>query len=87
MEIALVLPADTTLTPSEPLVVKEFPAFHCVQYAYKGRWDDFYAVYNALFDQLYAGGRQYNGRVREVYRVVDFDALDQCETDIQIGLN
>ena len=63
---------------------QEFPSFRCTSYTHTGSWDDFPELYDALFGQLYRDGYQNDGRVREVYLVVDLENSENCVTEIQV---
>lgn len=63
-----------------------FPAFRCACHTHTGPWSDFGELYNALFAQLYRDGYQNDGRVREIYSVVDASNPANCVTEIQIGI-
>ena len=84
LEIAL--PVQETAGAPNGLAYKTFEPFRCVSYTYRGAWDTFMAVYDALFAQFHRHGYQTDGRVREVYAVVDFEDRDNCVTEFQIGL-
>ncbi len=71
---------------SDRFTYQVFPAFRCLAYTHIGLWSDFGELYDALFAQLYRDGYQNDGRVREIYTVVDFENLTNCVTEIQIGL-
>lgn len=85
LEIALPILSTVSGTPGSAFTVRYVPAFRCVQYAYTGSWNTLGEVYEALFTQFYAADRVYDGRVREIYRVVDRTNPANCVTDIQIG--
>lgn len=87
-DLDIVLPISTSapITPGDSLTVKDVPAFRCAQYTYTGSWRHLGGIYDALFGQFYAADLVYDGRVREIYRVVDLQNPDNCVTDIQIGI-
>ena len=86
LEIALPIREAVPGTPGSEFAIRALPAFQCAQYTYTGSWRNFGEVYGALFHQFYAADLVYDGRVREIYRVVDLDNLDNCVTDLQIGI-
>jgi effector-binding domain-containing protein len=63
-----------------------FPSFRCLSYTHFGSWDDFPEIYDALFAQFRRAGYQNDGRIREVYVVVDEENRENCVTEIQIGI-
>ncbi|RYF77609.1 MAG: GyrI-like domain-containing protein [Cytophagaceae bacterium] len=87
-DLAIALPVNVTVTgvPGDSFAIRNVPAFRCAQYTYTGPWSDLSEVYDALFVQFYADDHVYDGRVREIYRVVDMENQDNCVTDIQIGI-
>lgn len=86
LEIALPITSAVTGTPGPSFAVRHVPTFHCAQYTYTGSWRNLGDVYDALFKQFYAAEHVYDGRVREIYRVVDMENPDNCVTDIQLGI-
>lgn len=85
LEIALPVPAPLG-EPANGFQYQDFPAYGCVQYSFTGPWSDFPALYEVLFPQFYRAGHRHDGRIREVYRVVDLEQPDQCVTDFRLGL-
>lgn len=65
---------------------KRFRPFRCVSYVYTGPWSELMGVYDVLFAQFHRDGYQNDGRVREIYSVVDLVNPDRCVTEIQLGL-
>lgn len=65
---------------------RKFPIFRHVAHTHYGPWSDFRELYRALFDQLHRDGHQNDGRVREVYYVIDPDNQANNVTAIQIGI-
>ena len=65
---------------------QEFPSFRCTYYTHTGSWGDFPELYDALFGQLYRDGYQNDGRVREVYLVIDLENPANCVTEIQVRI-
>lgn len=85
-QLEIVLPISQPGVQSEEFSYKVFPAFRCTAYIHTGPWSDFGEVYGALFSQLYRDGYQNDGRVREIYAVVDPENPANCVTEIQIAL-
>ncbi|MEZ0484157.1 GyrI-like domain-containing protein [Fibrella aquatica] len=85
LEIALPVDVPTTTSPN-PGAMRDVPAFRCAEYTHLGPWSELSAVYDTLFQQFYAEDHLYNGCVREIYRVVDWENQASCITDIQIGI-
>ncbi|MBN8823099.1 MULTISPECIES: GyrI-like domain-containing protein [unclassified Spirosoma] len=85
-QLEIVLPIAQPGAPSDHFFYKDYPSFRCATYTYTGPWSDFGAVYDALFGQFHRNGYQNDGRVREVYTVVDLQNQGNCITEIQIGL-
>lgn len=85
-QLEIVLPVRQSGAPSNEFPYQVFPAFRCKSYTYTGPWSDFGELYDALFGQLYRAGYQGDGRVREIYAVMDFENQANCVTEIQIGL-
>ncbi|GAB4031177.1 GyrI-like domain-containing protein [Spirosoma gilvum] len=86
-QLEIVLPIAQQGEPSEQFFYKDYPSFRCATYTYTGPWSDFGAVYDALFGQFYGNGYQTDGRVREVYTIIDLQNPANCVTDIQIGIS
>lgn len=85
--VDLALPiAATNQTPAAGFTVQNVPAFRCGTYTYTGPWSDFGELYDQLFAQFYRDGHKNDGRVREIYAVVDLANLQNCVTEIQIGI-
>jgi len=86
--LQIVLPIESVVlgTPGSPFSVRHIPAFHCAQHTYCGPWNRLKEVYDEIFEQFYAVDRVYDGRVREVFRIVDRDTPARCVLDIQIGI-
>ncbi|MBC3784839.1 GyrI-like domain-containing protein [Spirosoma utsteinense] len=84
--LAIALPIEQPGERPFAFVYRKFPVFRHVSYAYTGPWSDLLVVYDALFSQLYRNGYTNDGRVREVYRLVDLENQANNITDIQIGL-
>lgn len=85
-QLAIALPIRQSGEQPNGLSYQEFPAFRCASYVHTGSWDDFPQLYDALFAQLRRDAYQNDGRVREVYAVVDFDNPANCVTEIQVGI-
>jgi effector-binding domain-containing protein len=85
-QLEIVLPIRQPGGQSEKFLYQTFPTFRCLSYTFSGPWSDFGEVYDLLFGQLYGSGYQNNGRVREIYAVVDFQNQANCVTEIQIGI-
>jgi len=85
-QLEIILPIRQPEGQPAEFSYKVFPAFHGVSYTYRGPWSNFGKLYDALFTQLYREGYQNDGRVREVYSVVDTDVPANCLTEIQIAL-
>lgn len=66
--------------------LRTYGSFRCASHTHTGSWDDFPQVYDALFAQFYREGYQNDGRIREVYTLVDLENPANCVTEIQIGL-
>lgn len=86
LHIALPIHSRVAGIPSSDFAVHYVPTFHCTHYTYTGSWRDLSDVYEALFDQFYAADHVYDGCIREVYQVVDRQDMNNCVTDIQIGI-
>lgn len=89
LEIALPVYLTREQTPGEELEefsLKTFPAVRCMGFTHRGSWDDFGQLYDQLFEQLYRDGYRSDGRVREIYSVVDVDKPRNCVTEIQLVL-
>lgn len=84
--LAIALPIEQPGEKPFAFIYREFPTFRHASYTYTGPWSDLLGVYDALFSQLYRDGYANDGRVREVYRVVDLENPANNVTDIQIGL-
>ncbi len=84
LEIAL--PVAHTQTKPFGFSLKTFAPFRCVNHQFTGSWEQLPTVYDALFPAFYQAGHKYNGHVREVYAVVDFDNPDNHVTEIQVGV-
>lgn len=65
---------------------QELPAFRCASYTHTGSWADFSNLYDTLFTQFYQDGYQNDGRIREIYIVVDLANPANCVTEIQIAI-
>ena len=85
-QLEIVLPVRQPGAPSNQFTYQVFPSFRCLTYTHTGAWSDFGELYDTLFAQLYRDGYQNDGRVREIYAVMDFDNLANCVTELQIGL-
>lgn len=85
-QLEIGLPVRQPGAPSDQFTYQIFPDFRCLTYTHTGPWSDFGELYDALFAQLYRNGYRNDGRVREIYAVVDFENLANCVTEIQIGL-
>ena len=85
-QLEIVLPIAQPGNPSEQFTYQVFPSFRCAAYTHTGPWSDFGELYDTLFAQLYRDGYQNDGRVREIYAVIDFQNQERCVTEIQIGL-
>lgn len=84
LEIAL--PVATTDERPFGFTYKTFGSFRCVSYTFVGPWSEFMAVYDLLFDTFHQVGYHTDGRLREVYSIVDVNNPESCVTEIQIGL-
>ncbi|GAB2607197.1 GyrI-like domain-containing protein [Spirosoma areae] len=85
-QLEIVLPISQPGKQSDHFLYKTFPSFRCTSYTYAGPWSDFSELYDALFGQFYRAGYQNDGRLREIYSIVDFENPAKCVTEIQIGL-
>ena len=85
-QLEIVLPISQPGNSSEQFTYQVFPSFRCATYTHTGPWSDFGELYDALFAQLYRDGYQNDGRVREIYSVVDVENQERCITEIQIAL-
>jgi catechol 2,3-dioxygenase-like lactoylglutathione lyase family enzyme/predicted transcriptional regulator YdeE len=85
-QLEIVLPIHQPGESSDEFSYQTFLPFRCASHTHTGPWSDFGEVYNALFAQLYREGYQNDGRVREVYAVVDFKNWANCVTEIQLGI-
>lgn len=86
-QLEIVLPISQPGEPSDHFSYQTFLPFRCASYTYAGSWSDFGELYNALFAQLYRDGYQNDGRVREVYKVIDLENSANCTTEIQLGID
>ena len=86
LDIALPISSSIVGTPGSSFAIRAIPAFHCATHTYTGSWNNLAKVYNALFQHFYADDHVYDGRVREIYRVVDSENRENCVTDIQLGI-
>ncbi|QMW02015.1 GyrI-like domain-containing protein [Spirosoma foliorum] len=85
-QLEIVLPIQQPGEKSDRFSYQVYPAFRCLSYTHTGPWSDFGELYDALFGQFHRDGHQANGLVREVYTVVDLEQMENCVTEIQIGL-
>lgn len=85
-QLAIALPVLRAGNQPFGFSYQQFPAFRCASYNHTGSWADFPEVYDALFSQFYQEGYQNDGRVREMYAVVDLENPANCVTEIQVGL-
>ena len=85
-QLEIALPINQPGNPSDQFSYQVFPSFRCAAYTYTGAWSDFGELYNLLFAQLYRDGYQNDGRVREIYAVIDVENQERCVTEIQIAL-
>lgn len=85
-QLEIVLPIRQPGEQPAEFSYQVLPAFRCAAYVYTGPWSDFGELYDVLFGQLHRDGYQNDGRVREVYTVVDLEDSSNCVTDVQIGL-
>jgi len=85
-QLEIALPISQPGNQSDTFTYQVFPAFRCATYSHTGPWSDFGELYDALFSQLYRNGYQNDGRIREVYTVIDSEAPVRCTTEIQIAL-
>ncbi|MVM39980.1 GyrI-like domain-containing protein [Spirosoma sp. HMF3257] len=85
-QLEIVLPIHQPGKQSDNFSYQTFPAFHCLSYTHTGPWSDFGELYDALFGQFHRDGHQTDGRVREVYIIVDLEHMEKCVTEIQIAL-
>ncbi|QDK83328.1 GyrI-like domain-containing protein [Spirosoma sp. KCTC 42546] len=85
-QLEIVLPIRQSGEQSAEFSYQEFPAFRCLSYTHTGPWSEFGELYDVLFGQFHRDGNQTDGRVREVYTVVDLEHMENCVTEIQIGL-
>lgn len=85
-QLDIVLPISQAGDASDAFAYKMFPSFRCACYTHVGPWSDFGKLYRALFAQVYQNGYQNDGRVREIYTVVDLTDSTNCVTEIQIGI-
>ena len=85
-QLDIALPIRQPGAEPDQFSYRVFPAFRCATYTYTGPWGDFLQLYDALFAQLYRDGYQNDGRVREVYTVIDSQNPENCVTDVQIAL-
>lgn len=85
-QLDIALPIRQPGRQSDNYSYQVFPSFRCAVYTYTGPWSEFGQLYDALFGQLYGGGYQNDGYVREVYTVIDLENPARCVTEIQIKL-
>lgn len=85
-QLKIVLPVNQPGGQPDDFRYQVFPAFRCAAYTHTGPWSDFGELYDALFAQLYMNGYQNDGRVREIYTIIDFENPANCVTEIQIAL-
>ncbi|MEZ0538618.1 GyrI-like domain-containing protein [Fibrella arboris] len=86
LQVALPMQTAITGTPGQSFAIQTIPAFQCAQYTYTGAWSNLGDVYDALFVQFYADEHVYDGRMREIYQVVDRTNQANCITCIQLGI-
>lgn len=65
----------------------KFPEFQCVATVHKGPWTHMAQTYDRLVSYVLENGLQMTGFNREVYLLADFENPNNCETEIQIGIN
>lgn len=85
-QLEIALPINQPDRPSAQFTYQVFPSFRCISYNYVGPWSNMGELYTVLFAQLYQNGYQSDGRVREVYRKVDFENPTNCVTEIEIAI-
>lgn len=85
-QLDIALPIDRQVAIPFAFSYQPFPFFRCLSYTHFGSWGDFPEVYDALFAQLRRAGYQNDGRIREIYMVVDNENCENCVTEIQIGI-
>lgn len=85
-QLEIVLPIRQPGGQPNEFSYRVFPSFRCASYTHTGPWSNFGELYDALFAQLYRGGYQNNGQVREIYAVVDFEDPANCVTEIQLSI-
>lgn len=85
-QLAIALPVHQAGDQPYGFHYQQFPAFRCASYTHLGSWEEFGSVYDELFTQFYRDGYQNDGRVREVYAVIDLENPANCVTEIQVGI-
>ena len=85
-QLEIALPIRQPRAEPDGFLYRVFPEFRCVSYTYTGPWSDFGRVYDTLFCQFYHEGYQNDGRIREIYTVIDAKNQENCVTEMQIGI-
>lgn len=85
-QLDIALPIHQPGQESEEFNYHVFGAFRCACHTHNGTWSELATVYNTLFPQFYQLGYQNDGRVREIYKLIDLHNLANCITEIQIAI-
>lgn len=65
---------------------KQLPFFRCISTIHGGDWSKISETYGKLIGELLADGHTMNGVSRELYLHLDFQALENNITEIQVGI-
>ncbi|CCH56918.1 transcription activator, effector binding [Fibrisoma limi BUZ 3] len=85
-QLEIVLPIRQSGAEPRGFTYRTFEPFRCLSYTHTGDWSELMGIYDALFPALYGMGYQNDGRVREIYAVIDFEKPTNNVTEIQIHL-
>ncbi|RIV22324.1 AraC family transcriptional regulator [Fibrisoma montanum] len=85
-QLEIVLPIRQAGAEPTGFTYRTFEPFRCLSYTHTGNWNELMGVYDALFPALHGMGYQNDGRVREVYVVIDFENPANNVTELQIHL-
>ncbi|QJW91697.1 GyrI-like domain-containing protein [Spirosoma taeanense] len=85
-QLEIALPICQPAHASGQFRYQVFPAFRFISFIHAGPWTELGRVYDRLFSQFYRDGYQNDGRIREVFAVLDLANPANCVTEIQIGV-
>ena len=85
-QLDIVLPIRRPGSHSNGFSYQVLGMFRCASYSHSGDWSELNATYDVLFPEFYQRGYQNDGRIREIYTVIDLQNPTNCVTEIQIAI-